>query len=180
MSTIVTQPIYIVVSQTGTILSRLLQKITGAQYNHVSISLESDLDTMYSFGRRNPYNPFWGGFVQESPEHGTFKRFTKTEVIVLELSVDPDTYSSMKAFLDAMYRNKKLYHYNYVGLVLAAFHICYAQHNRYYCSEFVRDILLRFRVVPDRHFRSIPQPIHFLDLPSAEVVYRGKLKHFAS
>ena len=54
--------LYIVISQTGTLLSRILKQITGAEYNHASISLSRDLERMYSFGRRHPYNPFWGGF----------------------------------------------------------------------------------------------------------------------
>lgn len=47
--------LYIVISQTGTLLSRILKQITGAEYNHASISLSRDLERMYSFGRRHPY-----------------------------------------------------------------------------------------------------------------------------
>ena len=79
--------LYIVISQTGTLLSRILKQITGAEYNHASISLSRDLERMYSFGRRHPYNPFWGGFVIESPRTGTFKRFSETKVLVLSVSV---------------------------------------------------------------------------------------------
>ena len=38
-----------VISQTGTLLSRILKQITGAEYNHASISLSRDLERMYSF-----------------------------------------------------------------------------------------------------------------------------------
>ena len=41
------------------------------------VERDRDLERMYSFGRRHPYNPFWGGFVIESPRTGTFKRFPK-------------------------------------------------------------------------------------------------------
>ena len=58
--------LYIVISQTGTLLSRILKQITGAEYNHASISLSRDLERMYSFGRRHPYNPFWGGDLFKS------------------------------------------------------------------------------------------------------------------
>ena len=70
--------IFIVITQTGTMLSRILKRITGAEYNHASLSLSQDLTRMYSFGRRHPYNPFWGGFVIESPHAGTFRRFSDT------------------------------------------------------------------------------------------------------
>ena len=70
--------IYIVVTQTGTVLSRILKIVTKAEYNHVSISLDPSLDQMYSFGRKNAYNPIWGGMVQECPKWGTFKRISGT------------------------------------------------------------------------------------------------------
>ena len=77
--------IFIVITQTGTMLSRILKRITGAEYNHASLSLSQDLTRMYSFGRRHPYNPFWGGFVIESPHAGTFRRFSDTTAIILSL-----------------------------------------------------------------------------------------------
>ena len=79
--------IFIVISQTGTVLSRILKRITGAEYNHASLSLSSDLKKMYSFGRRHPYNPFWGGFVIESPHAGTFRRFSNTTAVILAVEI---------------------------------------------------------------------------------------------
>ena len=67
--------IYVVLTYTGTVLSRFVKLFTKGEYSHVSISLDENLEEMYSFGRINPYIPFWGGFVQESPHYGTFKRF---------------------------------------------------------------------------------------------------------
>ena len=43
--------IFIVITQTGTMLSRILKRITGAEYNHASLSPSQDLTTMRSFGR---------------------------------------------------------------------------------------------------------------------------------
>ena len=79
--------IFIVISQTGTVLSRILKRVTGAEYNHASLSLSPDLKKMYSFGRRHPYNPFWGGFVIESPHAGTFRRFSNTTAVILAVEI---------------------------------------------------------------------------------------------
>ena len=79
--------IFIVITQTGTMLSRILKRITGAEYNHASLSLSQDLTRMYSFGRMHPYNPFWGGFVIESPHAGTFRRFSDTTAIILAVEI---------------------------------------------------------------------------------------------
>ena len=129
--------LYIVISQTGTLLSRILKQITGAEYNHASISLSRDLERMYSFGRRHPYNPFWGGFVIESPRTGTFKCFSETKVLVLSVSVTEEQHAELKVMLDVMWKRKRKYSYNYIGLCLAYFDVVWKQVGCYYCSEFV-------------------------------------------
>ncbi|MBO5968214.1 MAG: hypothetical protein J6S14_06925 [Clostridia bacterium] len=172
--------IYIVISQTGTALSRILKFITGAKYNHASLSLVPDLSTMYSFGRTNPYNPFHGGFVTESPHYGTFKRFSGTKVEVLSISVSEGQYTNLEQMLEGMAKNKKRYHYNYLGLFLAGAKIHYKQANSYYCSEFVKEMLVRNGIREARDLADIVEPMLFLTLPNANHVYSGKLKDFAN
>lgn len=172
-----TKQLYIVLSQTGTILSRILKFVTGAEYNHASISLSVDLEQMYSFGRRHPYNPFWGGFVQESPHTGTFKRFQNTKVVVLAVEVNEEHYTEICKILKEMYLQRENYHYNYLGLFLAAIHIQHKQKDCYYCSEFVRYILAKAETGGIERLNPIVQPIHFL-LLSHTLVYRGRLKDY--
>ena len=62
---------------------------------------------MYSFGRRHPYNPFWGGFVIESPRTGTFKRFSETKVLVLSVSVTEEQHAELKEMLDVMWKRRR-------------------------------------------------------------------------
>lgn len=128
--------IFIVITQTGTMLSRILKRITGAEYNHASLSLSQDLTRMYSFGRRHPYNPFWGGFVIESPHAGTFRRFSDTTAIILAVEITEERYAALEATLEAMWAQREQFSYNLGGLLLAYFHILWKRSNRYYCSEF--------------------------------------------
>lgn len=170
--------VYVVVSQTGTILSRILKSITKKEYNHASISLNKNLAPMYSFGRMNPYNPVWGGFVLESIHAGTFKRFKNTKAIVLELPFDDKDYEDLKMRLKGMIKNSDLYGYNYLGLVLAGVRINWSKRNAFYCSEFVKDLLIMYRVKGYENLVGIVHPIQFLNLPEARVVYRGKLRDY--
>ncbi|MEE1075717.1 MAG: hypothetical protein UHY68_00445 [Acutalibacteraceae bacterium] len=170
--------IFIVLTQTGTILSRILKALTNAEYNHSSISLEEDLSCMYSFGRIFPYNPFIGGFVKESTSMGTFKRFYNTEATVLSVYVSNDKYEEMKVYLSEMYNNKGQYHYNYVALFLALFGITFKQRRCYYCSEFVRDFLIRFDIIPKTYLPSIVKPIDFFKISWSEKIYTGKLRDY--
>ncbi len=171
--------VYIVISQTGAILSTCLKHITGASYNHVSISLRRDLSRMYSFGRRHPYNPWWGGFVLESTRCGTLKRFTDTECIVLYKSVSPQQYQEIKRYLRDMYRKKTDYGYNTWGLILAAMGVAHkSKHGRYYCSEFVRDVLIQFGVEEAKQFPAIVKPMDLLNVRNSQIIYRGKLHDY--
>lgn len=170
--------LYIVISQTGTLLSRILKFITGAEYNHASISVSEDLEQMYSFGRRHPYNPFWGGFVMESPHTGTFKRFSNTKIIVLALPISEELRREILRRLVKMYEQREEYHYNYLGLFLAGIHIHRKKDGCYYCSEFVRDILIEFQINGADKLSPVVHPTHFGELPDSKIIYQGKLSEY--
>ena len=87
--------VYIVLAHTGTILSRIIRMWTGDEYTHASIALDEELNEMYSFGRKNAYIAFIGGFVREGIKFGTFKRFYKSEIGVYELEVTDEQYDKV-------------------------------------------------------------------------------------
>lgn len=171
--------IYIVVMQTGSIVSRALKMITGKEYNHVSVSFDPDLHYLYSFGRRHAYNPWIGGFVQESFDFGTLKRFSDTKGIVISIPVSENIYERLVHRIDEMLENKQNYYYDMIGLVLAAFNVIYKRKRHYYCSDFVRELLVEFGIEDSAQFEDVVQPMHFLDLPDGREIYRGKLKDFS-
>ncbi len=173
------QQIYVVISQTGTVLSRILKLITGAEYNHASIALKEDLELMYSFGRLYPYNPFFGGFVTESVNFGTFKRFFNTKVIVLKLDIDADSYNTIHNQIESMLLTPKIFKYNYLGLCLAAFRIVFRRRNCFYCSEFVRDILQTAEIEGVESLSRITKPVDFISLPNSTCIYKGRLADYS-
>lgn len=170
--------LYVVVSQTGSIVSKILKLLTGARYNHVSVALDATLTPMYSFARKYTYNPFWGAFVKEYPGRGALGRFKNTEVVVLELNCSSEQYDAVAARLEKMYREREKYRYNYRGLFSAYFSKKYHKKHHYYCSEFVRDLLERSGIIPENSFGDIAKPIDFLRLPQAACVYCGRLRKY--
>ncbi len=173
-----TKKIYIVLSQTGTFLSRILRLYTGDMYNHASIALDKELRQMYSFGRINPYNPVIGGFVKESPSSGTFKRFYNTDVAIIELEINSDKYDAMKIGLEEMYGRKDDYHYNYKGLFLAAFGKPRHKAECYYCSEFVHEFCRNYEINLGISRNQVVKPMDFFDIPNGKVIYEGKLRSY--
>ena len=169
---------YVVVSQTGTILSLMLKFFTKAKYNHASISLDNKLDQMYSFGRKYPYNIFYGAYVKEHPSFGTFKRFYKTTCQVLKLKVTKEQKDCIEKTVKTMYENKKEYKFDVLGIFLASFKKKLKRKNYFYCSEFVRTVLLNAGVVEKDQLPYIIKPIDFLSLKNAEKIYEGNLKEY--
>ena len=132
---------------------------------------------MYSFGRTNPYNPFHGGFVQESPAYGTFKRFKNTKVLVLETEIASDAYTELGQLIQQMMTERAIYHYNYWGLFLAALRIPVKKRNSYYCSEFVKAMVVRMNLPGVEEIPAIVKPMHFLTVPH-KTVFEGKLREY--
>lgn len=157
--------IYVVMTQTGTFLSRLLKFLSKDVYNHASIALDDRLEEMYSFGRLNPYNPFVGGFVKESPHYGTFKRFSNTDAMIITLDVTEKQYDGVKTMLSKMYEEREKYRYNYKGLFAAFFGKRIEELNRFYCSEFVKHVLVENGIVAKTFFREITHPRRFYRNP---------------
>lgn len=79
----------------------------------------------------------------ESPRTGTFKRFSETKVLVLSVSVTEEQHAELKEMLDVMWKRRRKYSYNYIGLCLAYFHVVWKQEGCYYCSEFVGELLTK-------------------------------------
>lgn len=170
--------LYIVLSQTGTWFSRILKFFTHAKYNHVSISLDANLNKMYSFGRKNPYNPFVGGFVEEGKNCGTFKRFYKTKAMVIELQVEKEKYNAIKYFINYFKTNKNEFRYNYLGILFACFKKNYETGKRFYCSQFVRACLALFNIENAIELPKIIKPIDFLMLNNKNIIYEGFLANY--
>lgn len=65
--------LYIVLTRTNTVISNLIHMVTNDDYTHAAISLDKELESMYSFARRNTYNPFIGRFKKEDINEGIYK-----------------------------------------------------------------------------------------------------------
>ena len=168
--------IYIVLTYTGTILSRLVRLYTRKEYCHVSISLDKDLNQMYSFGRLNPYIPFLGGFVQESPKYGTFKRFKNTKAKILSLDVSDEEYLKIKSTIEDISRNREIYRFNVMGLITVMGHYHLKRENCFYCAEFVKHVLNSSDLCLD--LPDVIKPEDFQKVNGMDLIYIGRLSEY--
>ena len=77
--------IYILLTHSGSLLSKCINVYTKEPYTHVSIAFDEELKELYSFGRLRPKNPIFAGFVKEDIVNGTYARFPNTRCALYSL-----------------------------------------------------------------------------------------------
>ncbi len=166
--------VYIVLTHTGTTLSKIIKSYTKDEFSHVSISLDEKLNEMYSFGRLHPYNPFWAGFVHEAINKGTFKRFSNTKARIYSLGVTEKQYESIKDNIEQI-KNEN-YKFNILGLIAVGFRKKISMKKSFYCAEFIKYIIEKAEIRNNLPY--IVKPEDFKKLNEIEELYNGLLKDY--
>ena len=170
--------IYIILTHTGTTLSKIIKKYTKDEFSHVSISLDVKLENMYSFGRLKPYNPFIGGFVHEYINKGTYKRFYNTKAKMYSLEVDELQYDKLKRIINdiEIENEKERYKFNILGLLAVGFNKKISIKRSFYCAEFVKYVMEKSGIninLPD-----IIKPEDFKKIDGLKLIYDGLLRKY--
>lgn len=168
--------IYIILSYTGTVPSRIIKFFTKGEYSHVSISLDKNLKKMYSFARLHPYNPFVGGFVHEDKDTGTFKRFKKTRVSVYSFDVSAKQYRKIWWRVHKMVKEQKIYKFNYIGLCGVKLKFKFSRKNYFYCAEFVKYLFDEANI--DLDLPELVAPMDFKGKKCFHLEYKGLLQKY--
>ena len=171
--------VYIVLTHTGTALSTIIKYYTKDEFSHISLSLDEELEEMYSFGRLNPYNPFWGGFVHENIKYGTFKRFKNTRTEIYSLSIKDEQYNRLVKIINYFKENKQKYSFNILGLACVSIKKKIKRKNNFYCAEFVKHVLKSAGVKNVAELPKIIKPEDFKKLEGLNLEYRGLLKKYS-
>ena len=167
--------LYVVLTRTNTIVSRLIQLIKDDEFTHAAISLDKELNYMYSFSRKHTYNPFIGVFRKEEINKGLYKLQRSLHGTIIEIEVSRQQYKAAKGLLNHFIDNSNLYKYNYKGLLDGVLNKESCYDYRFLCSEFVYYILKESGIVDFNISRNLVRPQNFLNL-DGDIVYRGNLK----
>lgn len=167
--------IYIVLTDTGTLLSKAIGMYTRKDLNHASIAFDDKLTEVYSFGRKQRHNPFIGGFVKENVTEGIFEH---ANCAIYSYEVTTEEYLKMRAKIGQIEQMKKFYKYNFIGLFAVAVNRELPRKHAFFCSQFVATIvnesgIQMFAVPPN-----LVQPHHFSQLKCLKRVYEGNLQSY--
>lgn len=169
--------IYIILSNTGTLLSKTIKLYTRAPYNHTSIGFDTELKELYSFGRKNPNNPLPAGFVKENLRHTFFKN---TTCCIYKLSVSHEEYISIREIIEEFKMEKNKYRYSLVGLLGVMFNYPIKREYHYFCSEFVATLLQESGTCYFQKDTGLVKPSDFQCLKNATLIYEGTFLDYFS
>lgn len=167
--------IYLVFSQTNTVLSKIIKFITKNEYSHVSISFDKECKIMYSFGRKYDINPFYGIFKIENINEGLFKK-NNAKIAIYELEVTEKIFINIKRNIKKIENNNK--GYNIFGLILAIFGFR-VKRKKYYCSEFIYKVLSADNVKLIKKTKKSIRPSYIQDnINDLKLIYSGRVNNY--
>lgn len=88
--------IYILLTKSDTILSKLVHLVTSDAYTHVSVSFDERLQTLYSSSRKNGQTLFPAGPCTERLHAGYYHRHAQIPCRLYELPVSDEAYEQAK------------------------------------------------------------------------------------
>ncbi len=168
--------IYFVLTNTGTALSKIVRFFMKDEYAHVSVALDKDLKRMYSFGRLNPYNPFYGGFVHEGIRKRTFRRFKKTKSTIVSLDITDQQYKKLEELIQDIKKERRNYGFNVKGLFAIYFNKKIRKEKSFYCAEFVKYLIEEAGI--ELELPELVRPEHFKKISKCKLIYKGLLNNY--
>mgnify|MGYP001218789073 CR=1 FL=1 len=167
--------IYILLTDTGTIFTRLIKVYTKKPYNHASISFDANLEEVYSFGRKVIWNPFNGGFVKENVKTELFKHAT---CVIYSLKVTEEQLEKMKDCIQTFITHKDSFRYNFLGLFGFIMKKPIHRERALFCSQFVATVLESANIVQFDTPTSLIAPDDLRTLPGLKLEFEGKLHDY--
>jgi len=171
--------VYVLLTCTGTIFSKAIKHLTKSEYTHSSISLDINCSGLYSFARRQVFPPLPAGFVKEDLSTGILAKYSHCKCAMYKAKVDDATYAKIAMELKSMAAVCDSYPYSCVGPICCFLHIPYHSTGKFFCSEFVADILERNGAINLSKPASLMRPNDFTKMDDLELVFKGTLDELA-
>lgn len=169
--------IYVLLTDTGTLFTRMIRMVTRFPLNHASIAFDRDLKEVYSFGRKNPHNPLIGGFVKENVYD---EWFDNVDCAIFSCTVDSSVYYQMQEQMEWYERNQALYKYNLLGLFGVVFNKEIERTNAYFCSQFVASVFEKNGLALSDKTAGLITPGDIGQSKSLQLEYIGELRQYTS
>ncbi len=168
--------VYIVLTKSDTVISKIIGLVTKEPFTHASISFDDSLEVMYSFSRYYPCLPLPAGMMQENIRDGFYRHRGHIPCKVLSLQVDDKTFYSAREVCRSMMIRREEYNYSVIGLILCSFSIKREFRHKYFCSQFVSKVLSECCGASLPKPACLMHPADILYIPGVKPVYSGELE----
>ena len=172
--------IYILLTRSTTICSKVVHMATRSEFTHAAISLDTNFDKLYTFSRRYKRLLLPAGFVVESAYEGIMGDSNEMNCAVYELKIEDEAYDKLVRMLRHMDYHKLKYRYSILGLIFIFFNKLCERKGYYFCSQFVHHALTKSGAIEDTTCSSLIKPMYFKELPEAKEIFRGKVRQLRS
>ncbi|WP_249897129.1 hypothetical protein [Paenibacillus sp. PK3_47] len=167
--------IFIVLTGTGTAFSGLIKWFTKAELNHASIAFDSELQEVYSFGRKNVHNPFNAGLIRENFIHPFYNN---ADCAIYQLRVTDEEYETMHNHVMSMMQHQDRYKYHLLGLIGVLLNVKFDRADAYFCSHFVASLFEETALRPVAKPSCFVTPEDFAASLCAHKIFSGKLSYY--
>lgn len=167
--------IYLLFTDTGTLLARAIRYFTKQPLNHVSISFDRELRDVYSFGRKSEKNPFSGGFVKENVRSDFLK---SAQCEIYQLTISDQEFDSIVQKIHEIEASKDQYKYNFLGLFGVLLQIEWKRRNAFFCSQFIASLLNEIKDIQFGKSLCFVKPEDIQGLDELTLIYRGTLENY--
>lgn len=167
--------IYILLTRSGTLLSKLVYAVTGASYTHASMAFDEELSCLYSSTRKNGYTMFPAGPSKEYLNKGIFRLRGNAPCALYALEVTDEAYARASRRAEHMMARGEMYRFNTLGLILCALHIRWQRRRHYFCSQLVSEVLEKSGAMTLPKDSTLMHPNDYTQLPQLKCLYEGSL-----
>jgi len=167
--------IYIVFSSTSTKMGSLIRFVTRYKYNHVSLSFDKNIHTLYSFARYNKTIPLVGGFVEESVLRYYDDNKNWAQVKICEIPISVEKHDKLQEYIKKIKTKSDEYIYNSFSAALVPLHKKIKIKNSFTCLEFIDFILDEFNIESSVNSKKFCSVFDLDCLLSKYLVYEGSL-----
>jgi len=170
--------IYLILTRSTSVPSRLIGHFTDEPYTHVSIAFEPYSGVMYSFARKYAHFPLPAGLVEEHMDDGFYRYQGNIPCAVLRLDVDSKTWYRARNRVGDMMNRRKEYRYSVFGLLACKLGIEAEIPGQYFCSQFVAEILEQTCGVKLPCPPSLMHPADYLEMDCFRCEFCGGFREY--
>ncbi|MGN0136265.1 hypothetical protein [Anaerotignum sp.] len=135
-------------------VSNLVYYIAGREYTHASIALGEEPKEYYSFN----YKGFAVETIEKHRHRGVRRSFC------FQVQISEEAYAKMENKLLSFQENQERYRYTRFGVLCCVMHLPFHWKNRYFCSQFVAELLEDSGAVKLQRKPQVFLPNHFISL----------------